>query len=167
MTAHDELRARALAATPGPWAFTNYEGSTHVWCGRAMSSMVADNHTEGAVCRVRGVGAGLPIMENAAFIAAASPDVVLALLDEIAALRDRDEARAEIVSTIQGFAMGAERRHAKERTSYSEGWLDAAYSVLDCIGAELPPRQPLPSVHDPASERDRVDQGDEADRGSG
>jgi hypothetical protein len=87
MTAHDELRARALAATPGPWTFTNYEGSTHVWCGRAMSSMVADNHTEGAVCRVRGVGAGLPIMENAAFIAAASPDVVLALLDEIAALR--------------------------------------------------------------------------------
>jgi hypothetical protein len=82
MTAHDELRARALAATPGPWADT--DGTVYAPLGSA----------------------------DARFIAAASPDVVLALLDEIAALRaERD-----------GYALAMdEQQRTKDRERYMRG----------------------------------------------
>ncbi len=52
--------------------------------------MVADHGADavdGAVVRIRGVGGRLPIAANMAFIAAANPTAILALLNEIADLR--------------------------------------------------------------------------------
>ena len=99
----DALEAKAREATPGPWAFTDYEGSTHVWCGRHMSSMVADNHTEGAIARVRGFGAGLPIVENAAFIAACDPTTVRALITR---LRAAESATTPVRLRARRLALG-------------------------------------------------------------
>lgn len=110
----DALKAKAKAATPGPWTFTDYEGSTHIWCGRHMSSMVADNYTEGAVARVRGFGAGLPIVENAAFIAACDPTTVLALL---ARLKAAEEAADEFAGALSDYGDPNE-----ERTKDAYAW---------------------------------------------
>jgi len=77
MTDHDELRARALAATPGPWHLNKFGGVV-----RVESRIIADVESEDCSCCPTLAGA-----LDARYIAAASPDVVLALLDEIAALR--------------------------------------------------------------------------------
>lgn len=68
---YDALRAVAEAATTGPWGGEVMDGD--VW---------APGNRE-RICKTSSFNYG----RDAAYIAAASPDVVLALLDEIEALR--------------------------------------------------------------------------------
>jgi hypothetical protein len=56
---------------------------------------------------------------------------------------------AELVENLQYFAAGAARRHAKEGTNYSEGWLAAAHSMLELLGVP-----PLPVALSEESPRD-------------
>jgi hypothetical protein len=84
---HDDLRAKAKAATPGPWeAGENHNDEPCVYADNGNRWIAVLPH----LCVT-------PILEmaqaDAAFIAAASPDVVLGLLDEIERLR-RIEAAA-------------------------------------------------------------------------
>lgn len=95
MSAHDELRARAEAATPGPWmqgaeSFVDFEdmaaAQRRMLNSRPFGEPFHFVWVKPDLCV--GYTANGPTSEaNAAYIAAASPDVVLALLDEIAALR--------------------------------------------------------------------------------
>jgi hypothetical protein len=69
---YDDLRAKALAATPGPWETPTGD------CVWSEERLVARGDDE------------RPFVEraaNTAFIAAANPVTVLSLLDEIAALK--------------------------------------------------------------------------------
>lgn len=80
MTAPD-LRALAEAATPGPW------DPEYVW--QAVRHIVRNcDFIEGAPDSEFGWDYGPRGEGDPAYIAAASPDVILALLDEIDALRD-------------------------------------------------------------------------------
>lgn len=45
--------------------------------------------------------------------------------------RGRRDGRDGLVGTLAMFAVGASARHTMERTSYSEGWSDAANAALD------------------------------------
>ena len=166
MTSNDELRRLAEAATPGPWE----------WCEdqRFLYNKLQDhgvlNHGE----------TSWPVSdENAAFIAAASPDRVLRLLDENEALRkERDELRGRVLhlrehGTLEHMALVAEltsgQRDLRVRLDAAESALataqaerDAARALLCgrckaacshlCVGAP-------PSVDDLQDERDA-----EADR---
>lgn len=81
------LRALAEAATPGPWTTEdsrNAAGLARVWQLRGVGI---------AECRVRGADNH----HDAAFIAAANPTAVLALLDEIETLRAK-VARVEALA---------------------------------------------------------------------
>ncbi len=78
------LREKAEAATPGPWKadgwqHESYDGNYFVRGDGVATEEVA--HCEGSG----------RYEENAAYIAAASPDVVLALLDQLAALTAENE----------------------------------------------------------------------------
>lgn len=82
-----ELRRMAVAATAGPWRVDNH--SSYIW--GPEEEMVADSGgpdelPDGAMVRIRGVGGQLPIDDNMAYIAAANPATMLALLDRIEAL---------------------------------------------------------------------------------
>jgi hypothetical protein len=71
-----KLRSLALAATPGPWCNT--------FDGRHTDYMVCVDLPDDNTIIVDTTSA-FNAAENAAFIAAASPDVVLSLLDQLAA----------------------------------------------------------------------------------
>ncbi len=89
MTDHAELRRRAKAATPGPWScnrhwaivggptleFTNGAAQQQI----AMACWQSWMHEE-------------ELRNNAAFMAAANPKTVLALLDEIDGLKAENDA---------------------------------------------------------------------------
>lgn len=78
-----QLRRLAEAATPGPWRFVP-EGDLIVKREPdGGDQMIADTDWNADTVRVRGFGAGLPIDANGEFIAAMSPEVVLALIDLI------------------------------------------------------------------------------------
>ena len=72
---HDELRALCKAATPGPWNEGYWDGRFHVETREIL--LVQD---------MEPVDDKKQAMQNATYIAAVSPDVVLGLLDEIARL---------------------------------------------------------------------------------
>ena len=73
---HDELRALCKAATPGPWNEGYWDGRFHVETREIL--LVQD---------MEPVDDKKQAMQNATYIAAVSPDVVLGLLDEIARLK--------------------------------------------------------------------------------
>ena len=94
-----ELRALAEAATPGPWTRldTGSEGCSVVASGRRRVARLT--HLDLAECRA-----------DAAYIAAANPQTVLALLDRIAALE-----KALALSQAQLGQFGVHNRNCPAR----------------------------------------------------
>jgi hypothetical protein len=101
------LRAAAEAATPGPWrkgylrhgyAYgTDYLPRDNRWVDADYVVSVANSATQ-----IAGTEDGVGTPQDATYIAAASPDVVLALLAERDALRaQRDNARAKVDRAVQ------------------------------------------------------------------
>lgn len=82
MTDHDELRALAAKATTGPWRPAQGARGYGVACPHGT-----------IIAETTGWG-----VEDAAYIAAVSPDVVVGLLDEIAELR---AAHAQAVDELR------------------------------------------------------------------
>jgi hypothetical protein len=91
-----DLRAKATAATPGPWSWAGDEP----WlCAPDLAHVVED-------------GSGTIVVEatweyvegdDAEYLAAADPTTVLELLDEIVRLRqENDELRIEILDLGEG-----------------------------------------------------------------
>ena len=85
-----ELRRLAENATPGPWDSYRPHPSYRAY---AVDQVMPAGHLGETVATTQDVNAD----ENAAYIAAASPDVVLGLLDRLAHMTEaRDNARAEV-----------------------------------------------------------------------
>lgn len=80
MTKQEELRALALAATPGPWTFRQ-KWADHIDAEDGDICMLTDNLFTGLTRPL------LDRRNNASYIAAMSPDKTLALLDELDAAR--------------------------------------------------------------------------------
>lgn len=109
-----DLRAKALAATPGPWRVdleTVFDPIGVASDARYIATL--DAFDQGPDER----------MPDAAFIAAASPSTVLALLDEIE--RMRDDANAAVVSC------------GKRRCSTMQRDRDDAESEVERLAGEL------------------------------
>lgn len=85
------LRELAKAATPGPWHEAPPQGPDYdyspICCGDEI------------IIKVMYTGDGVETSARAAFIAAASPEVVTALLDRLEALEN-------VLLTISSFAVG-------------------------------------------------------------
>jgi hypothetical protein len=94
------LRTLASAATPGPWAVKL--GHATFGDGTQVAYVMEDAPDP---CRVVAYEVGLP---EASFIAAASPSVVLALLDEVERLRaDTEAAEQRLLCVLDGtFSVG-------------------------------------------------------------
>ena len=80
----DKLRELALAATRGPWATDRHLGSRS---GEVLICLDAQDRGRGIAIAETVPGTGEEAC-NAAYIAAANPDAVLALLNEVEQLRD-------------------------------------------------------------------------------
>lgn len=78
-----ELRKLAEAATPGPWV--TMDGVHSLW----IDAPEKGQHIADVFRHIKNQPNGFP---NAAFIAAANPTAVLALLDELTALRAKVKA---------------------------------------------------------------------------
>ena len=99
----DELRKLAEAATPGPWQQSRFVDSPHY---SHMGQLWKESRIAEEAMMLRGPGrigspecnpvASVPDPDTRAYIAAASPDVILALLDE------RDKLRAAL--TVERIA---------------------------------------------------------------
>ena len=83
----EQLRALAMAATPGPWISghdPSHYGAPEVTDGKTFAYYVPDKN-------------------DAAFIAAASPDVVLALLDRLATVEGACRELAWTAEKLAGW----------------------------------------------------------------
>ena len=92
MTNHEELRRLATEATPGPWTIHTEEVCSPIVAAMELSKLVHGSVFVPVLPMVVGsnglatavTGCGPTSVANAAYIAAASPDVVLALIDRLA-----------------------------------------------------------------------------------
>lgn len=92
MTNHEELRRLATEATPGPWTIHTEEVCSPIVAAMELSKLVHGSVFVPVLPMVVGsnglatavTGCGPTSVANAAYIAATSPDVVLALIDRLA-----------------------------------------------------------------------------------
>ncbi|HFH2861800.1 TPA: ead/Ea22-like family protein [Pseudomonas aeruginosa] len=133
MTDHAELRRLAKAATPGPWILyvpEDYQGPEElpgygVECaeGRAIVWGALEPET------------GCQFDRDAEFIAAANPQAILALLDEIDGLSDELSACTEHPGGC-GYWREAAKRRAEERDRL-RAQNDALRGALHAVQAEV------------------------------
>lgn len=132
---HAELARLAEAATPGPWVS---ERSVDEWGVSVIASNETghiSNPTRGQVCHVSvvaGASGDDPDLAqaNAAFIAAANPATVLALIAEVAALRgDLDVARTDLDHLEVHF-----RQRDREATEAERKLAEAVGLLRDWMG---------------------------------
>ena len=131
MTSDDELRRLAEAATPGPWFAHEAKRSANTkyrWVGRRHHQQNGSG-----VCRIIG-DPGPPDRKDAdaAYIAAANPAAILALLDRLrdaeareARLREALEAAPDAIDAAYSQALDEEQgndfsaeRHRKDVASW-------------------------------------------------
>lgn len=133
MIDRDKLRALAQAATPGEWRHGEYERYNVFvnvprgeWLGHERVLLRMNTHFE--------------YIEDAAFIAAANPQAVLALLDDVERLtRERDTAQANYRFMVERAA--DEKldgyRELGDRAAQAENERDTARSLADVRGNEV------------------------------
>ena len=133
---HAELARLAEAATPGPW----YRGHNENGCAQGEMSVWPDAKMIGAIiaqCGHQAPWAGRfeQPAKDAAFIAAANPATVLALLSEIAELRgERDEA-VELLKQFRTRIM-LERRCNSLGVNVAEPIMEKTRAFLANQGAD-------------------------------
>lgn len=96
-TNHEELRRLATEATPGPWTIHTEEVCSPIVAAMELSKLVHGSVFVPVLPMVVGsnglatavTGCGPTSVANAAYIAAVSPDAILALLADLDALRTR------------------------------------------------------------------------------
>lgn len=166
MTDPKELRRLAAAATPGEWAFDPansmmlYESELT----GARTAIVVPEHEsipEGAICEVWGENHNAAA--NAAFIAAANPQAVTALLDALAGSEAMRDALGEIIDPLQEQAEKAEAErdqlikaascirhwadtHFNKATGETEGMVVSATHVRDLWAVLEALTTPLPAA---------------------
>jgi hypothetical protein len=103
MSGHDDLRAKAEAATPGPWAAARE--NVNEMQGLSVRDMPVLRTTDGTFYGMRA--------EDYEFIAAVSPDVVLRLLDDLAAANNRADRAEKLLADIRSMADDGDAAYAE------------------------------------------------------
>lgn len=135
MTNHEELRRLATEATPGPWTIHTEEVCSPIVAAMELSKLVHGSVFVPVLPMVVGsnglatavTGCGPTSVANAAYIAAASPDVVLALIDRLAEV-EKDAARYQAIRN--GIDIDVAVPHTKLR--------DAAIVQLEALKGPTP-----------------------------
>lgn len=124
----EELRALAEKATAGPWEVLDVTEHHGVYVedqlGRTICDLYYLNSQTGAVVRQD------RDLENAAYIAAASPDRVLALLDEVERLRAG-------VAQAEDWFRAYERQHRAKCSAEGDAKAQANKDRADYLAALL------------------------------
>lgn len=134
---YTKLRTLAEDATPGPWKADGwqreaYNGNYFVRGDGVTTEQVAD------------CGDGSTRWEeNASYIAAASPDVVLALLDEIERLRER----ADAINAIRNEQLAAANADRERLLAKLESSLDTSERLDRDLTAMRAARDALAKAH--------------------
>ena len=130
-----ELRRLAEAATPGPWEADGLEGTLDsLSTGRRVAEVTMWPEVD------------------AVFIAAASPDVVLSLLDRLTHMTEvRDNARAEVERLTAQIEAAIDAAHLDRQQAWSAETFGPAEvrghrGVLDHIRKELSRLRPTPAT---------------------
>jgi hypothetical protein len=128
-----ELRAAAQAATPGPWTPCNTKGAMVVATSPDGEYVYTDQQS----------------FENRAYIALASPDTVLALLDVV-------EAAQALIAAVEGCRAASEAAITQKGAAeaFEQGYdpLDAALVVMTATEDAL--RTALAPFAEPAGRND-------------
>lgn len=143
-----ELRRLAEAATPGPWEATIFDSGHSKF---EFEASVCTQDVGDSICRMEGL---LRTTDNeryrtdgsldALYIAAASPDVVLGLLDRLAHMTEaRDNARAEVERLIEAqhegrweeVATGDYERWSGMGIALAAAAVNALPALLDALAA--------------------------------
>lgn len=130
------LRALASAASIGPWSVHgNNCDEWYVYALHARYETLPGNPSPVKVAWVPWSPGTLRHEHDAAYIAAASPDAILALLDERDALRrERDEMIAKAAAkSLDGY------RELGARAAAAENERDAAVALLKKHGIDYEP----------------------------
>lgn len=136
-----ELRALAEAATPGGWCYLGSSTSSEEYGHRPGSSASYASDTDhGMAFKVTNTAFGRQSLADAAFIAAANPATVLALLDRLEAaeaLVDDFEKRARMAS-IEAQTERSRRANSRARTyaAVACAWFDARAELLAALGEQ-------------------------------
>jgi len=120
MTDYDDLRAKAMAATPGPWTYEEEDyAPERVRFPNGQHATVNGDSAE--TCA------------TAAYIAAANPTVILALLDENARLREAGRIMSERNSSldIECNRLAIENARLRESAEQAEANARAARDALE------------------------------------
>lgn len=143
MNKFSELKAAAMAATPGPW------GSVYDDWSDGDDALISSESRDGmvAIAKIEGGGPdsgydepfGTEQQANTAFIAAANPAVVLELLAELAELEAKDKRIAELEEEFS-FIMGQNDGMEKE--------LRDKDARIEHLEAKLFTTPPAPAVPD-------------------
>lgn len=112
----NDLREKAEAATPGPWEATDgvvwIDTREQVCCGRGYQECCGEPDVIGGQEKVADTNA-----PNAAYIAAANPAAIIALLDELDALRAKVKSQTE---ALNGLVRRLDEIHADP--TYQSVW---------------------------------------------
>ncbi|MHB2053359.1 ead/Ea22-like family protein [Pseudomonas sp. VEM90] len=125
----DKLKALALAATPGQWVtegeYVNEHGHLpYAYVAHENSGMIAEAF---ANCRVN---TDVECRANAAFIAAANPANVLALLSEIDALNDRATYWRQRAKSAEGHLYASDFQAACDALHLDSNYADIPVEQL-------------------------------------
>lgn len=135
MTTHPDLRSLALAATPGPWRVYGPWPKATVYVdddSEADDSIVPTWVADCGECDPHAGQIDCAQHPNAAFIAAASPDVVVALLDELDRARElRDEAIVNLSAEFNRRVVAERAIQEVQSNTASACATQAMQSLLD------------------------------------
>ncbi|BEL74393.1 ead/Ea22-like family protein [Serratia marcescens] len=113
MDKFSELKATAMSATPGPWAYEAYGDTGQYGVGVLLNENdepQSGRQEQGEMLVVESVASLVNGVPNAAFIAAANPAVVLALLAELEA---KDKRIAELEAEAKVWESAATKHLAR------------------------------------------------------
>lgn len=124
---HEELRKLAEAATPGPWEWLSFTSRNSYFPIMAENQKIM-------VCDA-GFGKAEKATNNSAYIAAANPQQVIALLDEIAQLRAEVEQSKR---DAESFEFKAQRlRNVVNMLGLEDAAPYSDEDLLGCMGSVL------------------------------
>lgn len=135
----DKLKELAQKATPGPW----YQGTCNTKCVYPHKLGSGGPVINSLCCCI-----GANDENNAAYLVAISPDVLLALIEENERLKEEMKGKIDLVAASSNYELFASAHARAERLEKEADWL-AGRLYSFCTGFPSCIECPLPSCGTP------------------